>query len=169
MQSKKCRARMEVDCETDQPEFAEASAAEDTMIEDAMDVDSYFSDDNNTPAIDADPPVQAIPPTHTSSFTRRTTVEDELDEPADINETYIEAYPRPAGTPKARGMARFGAYRQEQVERGEEPWAPFESEAEWELARWLMTSGVSQNKINDFLKLNKVMFSHCCHPSRSGF
>ncbi|KAF8799293.1 hypothetical protein BYT27DRAFT_7040688, partial [Phlegmacium glaucopus] len=36
------------------------------------------------------------------------------------------------------------------------PWAPFESEDEWELARWLMTSGVSQTKIDSFLKLNKI-------------
>ncbi|KAF8804398.1 hypothetical protein BYT27DRAFT_7036892, partial [Phlegmacium glaucopus] len=27
---------------------------------------------------------------------------------------------------------------------------------EWELARWLMTSGVSHKKIDEFLKLNKI-------------
>ncbi|KAF8951860.1 hypothetical protein BDZ97DRAFT_1613670, partial [Flammula alnicola] len=37
----------------------------------------------------------------------------------------------------------FEAYRREQEERNQEPWYPFESKDEWELARWLMTSGVS--------------------------
>ncbi|KZT41036.1 hypothetical protein SISSUDRAFT_971931, partial [Sistotremastrum suecicum HHB10207 ss-3] len=30
---------------------------------------------------------------------------------------------------------------------------PFQTEEEWELARWLVNSGTSQNKIKDFLQL----------------
>ncbi|KAF8219804.1 hypothetical protein L208DRAFT_1546205 [Tricholoma matsutake] len=39
---------------------------------------------------------------------------------------------------------------------GQEPWFPFPSEDEWELARWLMESAVSQSKIDSFLKLKAV-------------
>ncbi|KAF9064664.1 hypothetical protein BDP27DRAFT_1230135, partial [Rhodocollybia butyracea] len=39
---------------------------------------------------------------------------------------------------------------------GLEPWFPFQSEDEWELAPWLMESGASQGKIDWFLKLNKI-------------
>lgn len=42
------------------------------------------------------------------------------------------------------------------MEDGKAPWAPFESEEEWALAKWLMTSGTSQTKIDEFLKLKTV-------------
>jgi hypothetical protein len=46
--------------------------------------------------------------------------------------------------------------REAQVANGDAPWAPFETEEEWELAKWLMTSGVSQKKTDSFLKLKTV-------------
>ena len=62
-----------------------------------------------------------------------------------------------AGLPHAeRSQTNFEQHFELQREAGEAPWTPFESEDEWELARWLMSSGVSQKKINEFLKLNKV-------------
>ncbi|KAJ3926270.1 MAG: hypothetical protein NXY57DRAFT_1051450 [Lentinula lateritia] len=45
-----------------------------------------------------------------------------------------------------------------QKAEGMEPWEPFASEDEWELARWLMESGASQGKIDSFLRLNKPAF-----------
>jgi len=44
------------------------------------------------------------------------------------------------------------------MERNEAPWSPFESEEEWEFARWIMTLGVSQKKIDSLLKLKMVSF-----------
>jgi hypothetical protein len=38
----------------------------------------------------------------------------------------------------------------------EEAWGPFRTEEEWDLARWLMTSSVSQTKLDEFLKLPVV-------------
>ncbi|KAJ6571038.1 hypothetical protein B0H10DRAFT_1669279, partial [Mycena sp. CBHHK59/15] len=47
----------------------------------------------------------------------------------------------------------FQALRDKQKAEGNPPWYPFESEDEWELAQWLMTSGLSQKKRDDYLKL----------------
>jgi hypothetical protein len=91
---------------------------------------------------------------------RRATVEDVEDED-DITQDsrFIEGFPRPAGLPHSADETRsskFERHLYEQKKTGDVPWAPFETEDEWELARWLMTSGVSQTKIDSFLKLNKV-------------
>ncbi|KIO24757.1 hypothetical protein M407DRAFT_51577, partial [Tulasnella calospora MUT 4182] len=40
-----------------------------------------------------------------------------------------------------------------QLQTGELPWAPFSSQKEWELAEWLVQSGVSQSNIDKLLKL----------------
>ena len=37
-----------------------------------------------------------------------------------------------------------------------QPYAPFQSEEDWELAYWLSTKGLSQGAINHFLKLKWV-------------
>jgi hypothetical protein len=84
-------------------------------------------------------------------------VEDEDDRTPDLR--FIEDFPRPAGLPYSAEKSQssnFEHHLDEQKKAGDAPWAPFETEDEWELARWLMTSGVSQTKINTFLKLNKV-------------
>ncbi|KAF8950928.1 hypothetical protein BDZ97DRAFT_1636640, partial [Flammula alnicola] len=57
----------------------------------------------------------------------------------------------------------FERHREMQKEQGDAPWAPFESEEEWELARWMMTSGASQKKMDSFLKLN--MIRHGANPA----
>ncbi|KAJ7845019.1 hypothetical protein B0H14DRAFT_2182041, partial [Mycena olivaceomarginata] len=50
---------------------------------------------------------------------------------------------------------QFEKLRDKQKNKGHAPWEPFESEDEWELARWLMTSGLS-NKTDEYLKLKTV-------------
>jgi hypothetical protein len=35
----------------------------------------------------------------------------------------------------------------------EKAWRPLKTEEEWDLAQWLMTSSVSQTKLDEFLKL----------------
>ncbi|KAJ2975809.1 hypothetical protein NUW54_g11669 [Trametes sanguinea] len=42
----------------------------------------------------------------------------------------------------------------EQRAAGDQPWAPFKDLDEWELAQWLVTSGLSQTAIEQYLKLN---------------
>lgn len=97
----------------------------------------------------------------------RTTVEDvEDDDTNDPRSTYynheasqdpwVRDFPSPAGSPIRECQTKFQEFRNRQRDRGDEPWAPFKSEADWELARWLMESGASQTKIDSFLKLESV-------------
>ncbi|KAG6835464.1 hypothetical protein H0H93_001233 [Arthromyces matolae] len=49
---------------------------------------------------------------------------------------------------------------------GAKPWAPFASEDEWDLAEWLMTSGVSQTKIDILIGYIPVCKLECLSPKR---
>ncbi|KAJ7460517.1 hypothetical protein B0H11DRAFT_1736610, partial [Mycena galericulata] len=53
-------------------------------------------------------------------------------------------------------QTQFEKLREEKTTAGRAPWEPFESEDERQLARWLVTSGTSQTKVDEFLKLKKV-------------
>ena len=70
---------------------------------------------------------------------------------------YVECHPT-AGKPDPR------EYETEQESRqrasGAQPWAPFTSFVDWDHADWLMTSGVSQTKIDDLLKRPFVSATH---------
>lgn len=163
MQNKICRARMHTDDlesdsgepELEQPAHLEVStnlAA--VWNDDDVDVDMDLGEDQDFP-MGLDPPVHPAVDKNPQNL-RRATVEDEIEEPAAVDDTYVEVYPRPAGTTREQGESAFAAYRRMQKEDEQSPWSPFESADEWELAQWLMTSGVSQKKVNEFLKLKKV-------------
>ena len=72
------------------------------------------------------------------------------------NNCWIEDYPKLCGVRRGRGVSTFEKIQNKQIESNEAPWAPFESEEEWGLAHWLMTSGMSQKCINAMLKLKIV-------------
>jgi len=92
-------------------------------------------------------------PTDLNTHSRHASVEDVEDEE---DTQYIDDFAG-AGLPHAeRRQSNFEHHFGNQREAGDTPWAPFESKDEWELARWLMTSGISQMQIDEFLKLNKV-------------
>ncbi|KAK0458645.1 uncharacterized protein EV420DRAFT_1642987 [Desarmillaria tabescens] len=55
-----------------------------------------------------------------------------------------------------KGETTFERIKKEKQKQGEEMWAPFKSCEEWELARWLMMSGVSQADIDRFAKLGVI-------------
>ncbi|EJF60224.1 hypothetical protein DICSQDRAFT_63569 [Dichomitus squalens LYAD-421 SS1] len=86
------------------------------------------------------------------------TVEDVPDEDLDAGGLprcpWVEDYPGPAGTPLGGAKTLFEEYRDVHKEAGKGRWAPFESEEEWELAQWLLTSGLSQQAIDKYLKLD---------------
>ncbi|KAN0107496.1 hypothetical protein V8E52_010091 [Russula decolorans] len=69
---------------------------------------------------------------------------------------FIEDYPAEAGMPGPgrRKKTPFEKLKRAQREENQEPWSPFANEEEWELARWLMTVGVSQARVDEFLKLS---------------
>jgi hypothetical protein len=75
------------------------------------------------------------------------------------NDCWFETFPTPAGTSKGHGWPSFEKHRDMQKEESCDPWSLFASKAEWELARWLMCSSVSQTKIDEFLKLDMVRIS----------
>jgi hypothetical protein len=96
----------------------------------------------------------AAEPTPTTRKRPRATVEEVEDE----DERFVEDFPDDlhAGEPLEQCKTFFENLREEQKAAGNAPWYPFESEDEWELARWLMTSGLSQKKTDAYLKLNAV-------------
>ncbi|KAH7880127.1 uncharacterized protein C8R40DRAFT_1158616 [Lentinula edodes] len=104
---------------------------------------------------------------HQSEDTRRKTkhayIEEVEDDPrtdrvstSDPQLRYIQDYPRQAGTPLHTCELPFETLQKAQLKEGLEPWSPFQNKEEWELTRWLMESGASQGKIDQFLKLTKV-------------
>lgn len=54
---------------------------------------------------------------------------------------------------KKKKEAAFQRYKREKEAAKEEVWSPFKSRAEWQLARWLMLSGISQGDVDSFAKL----------------
>nr|GAT52132.1 predicted protein [Mycena chlorophos] len=103
------------------------------------------------------------PPPSPTRVDQRARVEEVSDEDMDVpgSTRWEEAYPTAAGTPLdggKKGKTRFEVYRDMQMEMGLEPWAPFDDEADWALARWLVEAGVSKGKIEEFLKLDKIKF-----------
>lgn len=111
-----------------------------------------------------DPPADAEPPKQQD---RRPTVEEvEDDEDAPGASRWYEDYPGPAGMPLQGPrefpdkQTTFDRIRTEQSEANLPPWHPFESKDDWELAQWLVRAGVSQSKIEEFLKLEKVRTSY---------
>lgn len=74
-------------------------------------------------------------------------------EDSDRYDDYIEDFPN-AGEPTGKTKRTpFEKIRKTQRKLEEEVWGPFKNEEEWDLARWLITSNVSQTKMDEFLKL----------------
>ena len=67
---------------------------------------------------------------------------------------YVDTFPEEAYAGASYGPARtlFESIRDEQVLRGIEILGPFESDAEWQLAKWLIKN-VGHNQAEEFLKL----------------
>ncbi|KAJ7697259.1 hypothetical protein B0H17DRAFT_1197650 [Mycena rosella] len=93
-----------------------------------------------------DPPQPASP--------ERATMEEVEDE----DDGWFQSFPpeKAAGAILEKCKTQFERLCEEQKKGGHAPWAPFESQEEWELARWLITSGLSQTKTDKFLKLKTV-------------
>ncbi|KAJ7762799.1 hypothetical protein DFH07DRAFT_867460 [Mycena maculata] len=107
--------------------------------------------------VSADPPSDtAVPSPEIPRPTKRprATVEEIPDEDERWTQDFPEEFQ--AGAVLEECKTQFEKLRQEQKDHGENPWHPFESEDEWELARWLMNSGLSQSKTDDYLKLKVV-------------
>ncbi|KAF7344304.1 hypothetical protein MVEN_01722000 [Mycena venus] len=110
---------------------------------------------NDTPPGSPGSPSPAPDPALNAGKRRRATVEEVEDEE---DERYVEDFPKDmnAGEWRERCKTYFQKLRDEQKDAGNAPWYPFETEDEWELAKWLMTSGLSQKKTDEYLKLKVV-------------
>jgi hypothetical protein len=80
-----------------------------------------------------------------------TTSASVLLEPCQSSSPHL-AYGSPIGTFQTRHERQCEHDRARRVG----PWHPFEDQDEWELAKWLIESGLSQSEIENFLKLNVV-------------
>ncbi|KAJ6532941.1 hypothetical protein B0H10DRAFT_1959981 [Mycena sp. CBHHK59/15] len=106
-----------------------------------------------------DPVPEPAPPAETPPAPRGVSIEEVENEDAPNKPKWLEDYPLPAGCILEQiGPVEtiFEAIRRQQREEGQAPWTPFESEADWDLARWLSKTGVSQGDINEFLELEKA-------------
>ncbi|KAF8808461.1 hypothetical protein BYT27DRAFT_7255574 [Phlegmacium glaucopus] len=165
-QSQRCKAKLEASYKADDDEPYNDDIE---MGNQPYDPNNPNSDMESIPDVGLDPPIEPIATAESDSETsggeepnvnvrsRRASVEDaEDDELEDNDARYVHDYPG-AGLPHAeKGQTDFEQRLEQQRRAGDAPWMPFESEDEWELARWLMTSGVSHKKIDEFLKLNKI-------------
>jgi len=134
--------------------YSTSDNGEDVLVD--SDGDSEMEDetltyDYNPPQPDIDYP-QLPAPAPAERLDRRARVEEVEDEEAGDQSRWIEDFPRPAGVRGEAAQSYFEKVRAVQEERGEDPWAPFEDEEEWELAQWLLLN-VGQNATDKFLKL----------------
>ncbi|KAJ7911973.1 hypothetical protein B0H13DRAFT_2478875, partial [Mycena leptocephala] len=116
-----------------------------------MDLDPSSDDPGPTPVTEPQIP-KAAP--------RGVTIEEVEDEDAPGATKWYEDFPGPAGCPfeaeNNPAETVFEAIRRQQRQDGQAPWAPFDSEDDWDLARWLSKAGISGGNIDEFLKLKKI-------------
>ncbi|KAF7293104.1 hypothetical protein MIND_01209800 [Mycena indigotica] len=80
----------------------------------------------------------------------------DLDDPDNPDSPrWREDYPE-AGKRGEKGKSRFEEFRAAQAALGLPPWSPFDSEADWALARWMVEVGLSKRQIEAFLKLDMI-------------
>lgn len=72
-------------------------------------------------------------------------------------------FPTAAGTSLGPNATSFEQTLAFQKANNCEPWSPFSSQEEWEFARWIGKSGVSQQKVDQLLKSGMVNFRSCIH------
>lgn len=175
MQKKSCRENMEADAatsETDNKRNSSDSPLSPTQHTNDMLVDESSPSGNEMDfemdrKVSGSPGLQdataTIPQPPSSSNLETVEHMDASAEDADVDDAsetrWIEEFPYPAGIPIGEGVSCFEKWRRDQKKRNEPPWSPFKSREEWELARWLITSGVSQRKIDALLELKMVRLS----------
>ena len=137
-----------------------------------IDVEMGHNESSSPPDISADVPDDSAP-SPSPQRGRRATVEDVPDEDEALklpqDEVWIDNYDeeRLAGATGEPCKTSFQFHRDQQKAAGLEPWSPFETEDEWELAQWLVSAGVSQKKIDALLKLKMVIRHLYCIQNSS--
>jgi len=89
---------------------------------------------------------------------KRARVEVEEDVPIKMDNVFDDFEP-PAGEPQPKPPNTsndFERLREGQQASGNQPWAPFSSVEDWDYARWILNSGLSQREIDNMLALDLV-------------
>ena len=185
MQKKTCRERMEADAYISESASETAGAnkqnnsnlptqhpneadAENPASDNEMDFDE-LPFHSSSPITDVQVAAAASPRVSPAASPQQPSSPNHLEDADNDNEhaeadddtesRWIEDFPYPAGVPIGEGVSRFEEWRRDQENKNEPPWSPFKSREEWELAKWLITSGISQKKIDAFLELKTVRLS----------
>ena len=98
------------------------------------------------------PPVDSLPVQPQSKWARVEEVEDEDSAPRPCYTQFVRPYPHPVRTPIRKGKTKFETLLEQQTADGNQPWDPFVSKEEWQLAMWLMAN-VRQTSTDEYLKL----------------
>lgn len=99
---------------------------------------------------------------------KRARVEEVEDiEPGGLPKRPFRRFDTTAGQTYGEGRTLYERMQEEREREGlgENPWEPFENQQEWELARWLLSSGLSQSDIDKYLKLEIVRLFVLFKPS----
>jgi hypothetical protein len=91
-------------------------------------------------------------PVESERQSKRARVEEVDDE--EENPRYVQDFPT---SPELMGIGQtlFEAIREDQRNKGQTPWAPFEDQEDWELASWLARN-VTQTATKEFLNMKGV-------------
>ncbi|KAF7293857.1 hypothetical protein HMN09_01181700 [Mycena chlorophos] len=139
----------------------------DSESESESDVDapkSRFPSPAPAPAMDIDSGVDIARSPESPAQDRRARVDPVDDEDEDMDAVgiprWFEPHPKGGGAvlEEMKGKTPFELLREEQLALGDTLWAPFKDAGDWELARWLVESGVSRTKMEEFFKLDKIKF-----------
>ncbi len=104
------------------------------------------------------PPTTFDDPDSGEPSSKRVRVEEvEDEEPGGLpKRPWVGDFDAPAGVPIARAETLFERLRKEREGGDQGCWYPFQSKEEWEVARWLLRSGLTQEGIDSYLKLENV-------------
>ena len=153
-QSQRCKERLAAFYRVDDLPKVHDEPYNDNNIDADQEVHANLDDPNNDLELNPGVIHHPLPPVMVPNAPSDSSSEDE--EVEEVDTQYVNDFAG-AGLPHAeRSQTNFDQHFEKQRKSGEAPWTPFESEDEWELARWLMSSGLSQKQINEFLTLNKV-------------
>jgi hypothetical protein len=117
-----------------------------------------FEDDGG---IDMEPSANAEdfdPPPPPAEKRKSVWIDDEGDDSDAEDAVYVEEYPsdRNAGAGYGEVKTSFEELLEAQKQAEVPPFFPYADMDEWDVVRWLMESGTSQGKKDEFLKLKKV-------------
>lgn len=102
--------------------------------------------------MDVDPPS----PEPQSKRARVEEVEDE--EAGGLPKDPFVRWDRTAGRVYGRGKTLYDQVKEERRKEGydDESWQPWKDGEEWDLAKWLLSCGISQKAIDEYIKLKIV-------------